>query len=95
MGEPRNIKGKVGRPPNADLVQSIGHIAEAGIRRLWRGNPDSFPTGLKEIGWEVWIDRNEAERFLREASERAIQFSSDRLSFPEEIVVFALSTIET
>lgn len=94
-GEPRSKNGKVGRPPNADLVQSIGHIAEAGLRRLWRGNPDSFPTGLKEIGWEVWIDRNEAERFLSEASKRGIQFSSDRLSFPEEIVVFALSTIET
>lgn len=94
-GELRSRNGKVGRPPNANLVQSIGAIAEAGLRQLWRGHPDNFPTGAGEVGWEVWIDRVQADAFLQKGSLRGIQFSSDRLHFPEEIVTFALASVET
>lgn len=94
-GEPRRRNGKVGKPPNADLVQSIGQIAEAGLRRLWRGNPDSFPTGDNEFGWEVWIDRTGAENFIQKARPYGIQFSADRLSFPEDIVVYVQASVKS
>jgi hypothetical protein len=38
-------EGARGRPYNADLVQSIGAIVEAGLRALWRSPDRVFPGG--------------------------------------------------
>src|SRR3954471_10212869 len=36
---------KMGRPQNADLVQSINALVEAGLRELWRSPPQQYPVG--------------------------------------------------
>lgn len=78
-----------GRPRNADLVQSIKTITEAGLRALWQSPPDKFPDRPGEQTWELWLDRNEANEFIAVASRAGVSFSEDRLKFPEDIVVIA------
>jgi hypothetical protein len=39
------------RPNNADLVQSIGAIVEAGLRALWRSPDRAFPDDEGPVAW--------------------------------------------
>lgn len=86
--------GSLGRPKNADLAQSISAIVEAGLRALWRSPPQRFPNGNAVVPWEVWLDRESADEFIIAATARGIQFSPDRLDFPEDIVVIANATAQ-
>jgi hypothetical protein len=81
-----------GRPRNANLVQSIAEITEAGLRALWRGPKEKFPLGDAKISWEVWLDPNAAELFSEHAVDYGLEIGPDRLNFPEDIVVICHAT---
>ncbi len=80
------------RPANADLVQSIGAIVEAGLRALWRSPIDRFPAENGASAWEIWLDKGEAETFIAAAKDFRVAVGADRLDFPEDIVVIATAT---
>ncbi|MGQ7287615.1 S8 family peptidase [Vreelandella venusta] len=92
---PDKIKGGVvipGRPRNADLVQSIATITEAGLLALWRSPARQFPPGESLVSWEVWLEPSLANNFIQNASSYNVHISSERLHFPEDTVVVAHST---
>ena len=84
-----------GRPKNADLVQSLSEIAEAGLRALWRSPIHRFPSHGFPANWELWLERGAAQRFLTAAPNFGVAIAQDRLDFPEDVVVIAHATIET
>jgi hypothetical protein len=83
---------KNGRPKNADLVQSISAIVEAGLRALWRSPHAKLPAQGHVHPWEIWLERDEADEFLERAQALGIHFEGDRLQFPEDIVVVGHGT---
>jgi hypothetical protein len=87
-----DASGRARRPPNADLVQSIGEIVEAGLRALWRSPPNLFPAGDEPVQWELWLTPDEANGFIEAASRFSIDIGSERLEFPEDLVVMARAT---
>lgn len=94
FGEKNRSKkdGTEGRPFNADLVQSIGAIVEAGLRALWRSPEQKFPEGNDARPWEIWLDKEAAAGFIAGAPEYGVTISTDRLDFPEDIVVIGTAT---
>ena len=68
-----------GRPKNADLIQSVSAITEAGLRALWRSPDNKFPEGNGTANWEVWLDLDEADTFIQLASEFGVTIGADRL----------------
>jgi len=84
--------GSEGRPYNADLVQSIGAIVEAGLRALWRSPDAKFPEDDGATPWEIWLDRSQAEAFIARAAEFGVAIGADRLEFPEDLVIIANAT---
>ncbi|WPP05885.1 S8 family peptidase [Methylocella tundrae] len=87
-----NKDGSEGRPCNANLVQSIGAIVEAGLRTLWRSPDVRFPDGKNIAAWELWLDKAAAAAFMASAAEYGVAIGADRLDFPEDIVVIATAT---
>lgn len=85
---------KSGRPYNADLAQSIDAIVEAGLRGLWRSPTHKFPTQDGAVPWEVWLDKSQADAFVTNVVEFGVTIGSDRLEFPEDLVVVAIATHE-
>lgn len=81
-----------GRPKNADLVQSLAAITEAGLRALWRGPVNRFPAANGATHWEIWIDPAQVDFFVANAPEFAVQIGSDRLTFPEDVVLIGQAT---
>lgn len=81
-----------GRPKNADLIQSIAMLTEAGLRALWRSPDGKFPNDNGPANWEVWLDRDSAEKFIQNAPAHGVMIGQDRLQFPEDIVVIAHGT---
>jgi len=81
-----------GRPKNADLVQSLGAIVEAGLRALWRSPPDKFPTNAGSVHWEIWLEPDQAETFVARAVGHGVTIGADRLHFPEDTVVIGEAT---
>lgn len=94
FGENNRAKrdGTEGRPYNADLVQSIGAIVEAGLRALWRSPDQKFPEGNDARPWEIWLDKEAAAGFIAGAPEYGVAISADRLEFPEDVVVIGTAT---
>jgi len=89
----QNEDTPTGRPKNADLVQSIKAIVEAGLRALWRSPSARFPADHgREHPWEIWLDRRAAEQFIPQARGLGIRFEGDRLQFPEDVVVIGYGT---
>lgn len=84
--------GSEGRPNNADLVQSIGAIVEAGLRALWRSPNERFPERDGQTPWEIWLDVSQADAFIAQAARFGVAIGPDRLEFPEDIVVIANAT---
>lgn len=84
--------GTEGRPQNADLVQSIAAITEAGLRALWRSPEQKFPDGNMEVPWELWLEKNQADEFIAAAAEFGVIVGGDSIEFPEDIVVIAMAT---
>jgi hypothetical protein len=84
--------GSEGRPYNADLVQSIGAIVEAGLLALWRSPDAKFPEDNGAKPWEIWLDKSQAEHFITRAPEFGVTVGTDRLEFPEDLVVIANAT---
>ena len=76
-----------GRPKNADLVQSVAAITEAGLRALWRSPPGKFPAADVATVWEVWLEPEMTEAFVAAAPNYGVTVGADRLEFPEDIVV--------
>ncbi|AYD04835.1 hypothetical protein NCHU2750_54640 (plasmid) [Neorhizobium sp. NCHU2750] len=89
---PVNEDGSFKPPKNADLVQSIGAISEAGLRALWRSPISRFPTDSGKVAWEVWLDRAGSAGFIAGALEYGVSVGTDRLEFPEDVVVIAVAT---
>ncbi|MBB4402914.1 MULTISPECIES: S8 family peptidase [Rhizobium/Agrobacterium group] len=89
---PVNEDGSFKPPKNADLVQSIGAISEAGLRALWRSPGGRFPTEPGKQTWEVWLGRSGASGFLASAADYGVTVGTDRLEFPEDVVVIAVAT---
>ena len=87
----RERGGKIipGRPKNADLVQSVAAITEAGLRALWRSPMEKFPAVKEATSWEVWLEPQDAQAFIDAAPEFDIAIGKDRLEFPEDLVVIA------
>lgn len=83
-----------GRPKNADLVQSMAAITEAGLRALWRSPGTRFPEGDNRVVWEVWLEPEDAEAFIQRAPAFGIAIGSERLSFPEDLVILVAATRE-
>ena len=81
-----------GRPKNADLVQSVAAITEAGLRALWRSPDDKFPDDNGPANWEVWLDPDAVESFTQQAPAYGVAIGDERLHFPEDIVVIAHGT---
>ena len=94
--KPRQKDGETvpGRPKNANLVQSLAEIAEAGLRALWRGPQANFPANNGVAQWEIWLDPGAADIFIASAGEFEIEIGSDRLTFPEDTVIIARATQE-
>lgn len=86
--------GAEGQPNNADLVQSIGAIIEAGLRALWRSPDQAFPESAGPVAWEIWLDKTQAHNFIANAAEYGVAVGVDRLEFPEDTVVIATATRE-
>lgn len=76
-----------GRPKNADLVQSVAAITEAGLRALWRSPPGKFPAADVVTVWEVWLEPQMTEAFVAAAPNYGVTVGADRLEFPEDTVV--------
>jgi hypothetical protein len=76
-----------GRPRNADLVQSVAAITEAGLRALWRSPPGKFPAADIATVWEVWLEPQTTDAFVAAASNYGMTVGADRLEFPEDTVV--------
>lgn len=76
-----------GRPKNADLVQSIAAITEAGLRALWRSPSGKFPAADVATIWEVWLEPLMTEAFVAAAPNYGVVVGADRLEFPEDTVV--------
>jgi len=76
-----------GRPKNADLVQSVAAITEAGLRALWRSPSGKFPAADVATVWEVWLEPQMTEGFVAAAPNYGVTVGADRLEFPEDIVV--------
>lgn len=91
----RDDKVVPGRPKNADLVQSISAITEAGLRALWRSPPDQFPGEAGDSSWEVWLDPDQADEFIQSAPELGVTIGNNQLRFPEDLVVIANGTRES
>lgn len=91
---PREKLGEVvpGRPKHADLVQSLAAITEAGLRALWRGPQSRFPLDADPAHWEIWLEPALADSFVQQAAAYGVQIGSDRLTFPEDIVVVGLAS---
>ena len=89
---PVNEDGSFKPPKNADLVQSISTISEAGLRALWRSPKDRFPTDPGKKAWEVWLDKSAAPDFIAGAADYSVAIGTDRLEFPEDLVVIAVAT---
>ena len=81
-----------GRPRNADLVQSIATLTEAGLRALWRSPAGKFPQTQAATNWELWLDREAADAFALGAQAYGVAIGQERLEFPEDIVVIANGT---
>ena len=94
FGQKNRIKGDetAGRPYNADLVQSIGAIVEAGLHALWRSPNQKFPEVNDAQPWEIWLGKEEAAAFIAGAPNYGVAISADRLEFPEDIVVIGTAT---
>lgn len=89
---PVNEDGSVKPPKNADLVQSISAISEAGLRALWRSPGGRFPNEPGKKPWEVWLDKATAPDFFDGAAAYGVAVGTDRLEFPEDLVVIAVAT---
>lgn len=76
-----------GRPKNADLVQSVAAITEAGLRALWRSPPGKFPAADVATVWEVWLEPQMMDAFVAAAPNYGVTVGADRLEFPEDTVV--------
>ncbi|WP_373354111.1 S8 family peptidase [Pseudoroseicyclus sp. CXY001] len=76
-----------GRPKNADLVQSVAAITEAGLRALWRSPAGKFPAADIATVWEVWLEPQMTEVFVAAAPNYGVTVGADRLEFPEDTVV--------
>lgn len=81
-----------GRPRNADLIQSIATLTEAGLRALWRSPDRKFPGDDVASNWEVWLDPDAADAFIQRAPEFDVAIGQERLEFPEDVVVIAHGT---
>lgn len=81
-----------GHPKNANLVQSLGAIVEAGLRALWRGPQAKFPIDDGAIHWEIWLQPDTADAFIAGVGEFGVEISGDRLIFPEDTVVVGRAT---
>lgn len=92
----REKEGEVipGRPKNADLVQSVAAITEAGLRALWRSPAGKFPEADGATAWEIWLDPDTAEAFIAAAAGYGVAIGADRLAFPEDLVVIAYADRE-
>jgi Subtilase family len=90
----REKDGKLvhGRPKNADLVQSLEAIVEAGLRALWRSPRDKFPNDAASVYWEIWLEPESANAFIQRAVGVGVLIGSDRLRFPEDVVVIGQAT---
>lgn len=90
----REKNGEVipGRPRNADLVQSIALLTEAGLRALWRSPDSKFPDSNGPKNWEVWLDRIAVDNFVQKAPEYGVVIGQENLRFPEDIVIIASGT---
>jgi len=90
----REKKGEVtpGRPKNADLVQSVSAITEAGLRALWRSPTQKFPQEQGAVNWEIWLSPAGSEAFVAGAQAYGVAIGTDRLEFPEDIVVIGHAT---
>lgn len=90
----REKNGEVipGRPRNADLVQSIALLTEAGLRALWRSPDSKFPDSNGPKNWEVWLDPIAVDNFVQKAPEYGVVIGQENLRFPEDIVIIASGT---
>ncbi len=88
----KNKDGTIGRPCHADLMQSIGAIAEAGLQALWRSPHKNFPEDNATYPWEIWLDKEAAENFISNAPGHGVLISIDLLEFPEDLVVIGTAT---
>lgn len=83
-----------GRPKNADLIQSISAISEAGLRALWRSPLEKFPATAAAVIWEVWLEPDRAEEFATRVRELGMVVGGERLYFPEDTVILVQATFE-
>lgn len=83
-----------GRPKNADLVQSVAAITEAGLRALWRSPGDKFPDADGPVNWEIWLDPESVDPFIQQAPAFGVAIGDERLRFPEDIVLIGHGTRE-
>lgn len=81
-----------GRPKNANLIQSIAAITEAGLRALWRSPGEKFPAVNGAANWEVWLEPNAIDDFVHQAPAHGVAIGEERLRFPEDTVVIAHGT---
>ena len=79
---------------NADLVNGIGTISQAGLRELWRHPKKPFPDTADSIPWEVWMEPQEVDVFVERAKKEGLTVYPDKLEFPEDIVILVKGNTE-
>jgi hypothetical protein len=83
-----------GRPKNEGLVASIDRVALAMVQSLFTDDPERFPVEDTPIWWEVWLRKDEYERFLYASTASGVRVNlAERLTFPEREVVLANANV--
>jgi hypothetical protein len=54
---------------------------------VWRSPQDKFPDDADSVDWEIWLEPESADAFIQQAVGVGVLISTDRLRFPEDLVV--------
>jgi hypothetical protein len=86
-----------GKPKNEPLASSISKIDAAELVDYWTAPDESLPSEDEALWWEVWLASSpgdDVETWFREtASRQNITVSSERVRFPDRVVILAYTTL--
>lgn len=89
------LNTQIGKPRNADLIQSVEYIRLAVLESFWHDAPDLLPQGSVAEWCEIWLQdsgTDVAKRFRETADAIQIEVQAGSLIFPEKIVVLGRAT---
>lgn len=93
--EYRDQTTKKGKPKNQPLIANIENVRLAAVDALWTDDRGRLPGNDVPFWWEIWLRKDDAEAIAAlEHAARVVGFevSTERLAFPERLVVTARAT---